>query len=139
MKVRRANQNEAIAVHGVLCSAKREIPLVDNFDGQQYRDWVKQQCVNKVVWVTEGVNEPSGVMIMKGHEVAYLAVSGQYRRQGCARALIKLAKSLKPKGLQIKINSLNEEMKALLSAENFLFVKDSDGAYCKWHHYTWKR
>lgn len=63
--LRRAREVEAAGMHALLWSAKYDIPLVEAFQTDPYRQWVADHCKRKLVWVVAERTKILGTMVSK--------------------------------------------------------------------------
>jgi ribosomal protein S18 acetylase RimI-like enzyme len=86
--IRRAIVKDAAAVHALLWSARNEIPLTDQFNNEEYRTWVRDECKRQNVWIMEKSGQVAGVMVMKVDEIFYLVTDPVRRRSRVGECLI---------------------------------------------------
>ncbi|MGO9419377.1 GNAT family N-acetyltransferase [Roseiarcus sp.] len=91
--IRRAKVKDAETVHAVLLAAREEIPLTRNFADDAYKNWVRDKCRDRRVWIFESDGEAAGVMVMSGSEIFYLVTSPTHRKCGVAQALVEDAQA----------------------------------------------
>ena len=140
--LRCAREIEAPAVHTLLWSAKRDIPLVEAFQADRYLHWVADRCKNKVVWIVTQKSKIIGVMVMQENEIFYLVVSTGHRRKGTGRMLVRKAKALyKERGVKARVAPGNVPVVSLLAAEGFRCdgaIRGTPGSITEsWIGYSW--
>jgi GNAT superfamily N-acetyltransferase len=122
IEIRRALVADALAVHGVLLAAKDEIPLT-NFDTDKYRQWVRDRCRKKEVWIANMGGALAGVMVLAVNEIYYLATLHAFRKRGVGRALVHHAiervEHRYRGGVKAKVKDGNAVMLAFLKNEGF--------------------
>jgi GNAT superfamily N-acetyltransferase len=140
--IRRAREIEASDVHALLWSAKDDIPLVEAFQTDRYREWIADHCKNKLVWIVAHKSEIIGAMVMQANEIFYLVVSTGHRRKGAGRMFVKKAKTLyKKRGVKAKVAAGNIPVARLLAAEGFRcdgVIPGTPGSITEsWIGYSW--
>lgn len=86
--IRLARVADAPAIHAVLLSARKDIPLADDFEDEVHLQWVRTQCRRRRALLAERDGVPAGVLVMRANEIFYLAVAPGFKRQGVGRALL---------------------------------------------------
>ena len=91
--IRRARVRDAEIVHAVLLAAREEIPLAPNFADDAHKNWVRDECRYRRVWIFQRNEQAAGVMVMSVLEIFYLVTSPVHRKCGVAQALVEDAKA----------------------------------------------
>jgi ribosomal protein S18 acetylase RimI-like enzyme len=122
LTIRRALVADALNVHATLLAAKDDIPLRCPFDSDKYRQWVRNQCRKKAVWVAEIGGRLAGVVVVDGAKIFYLVTVMAYRRCGVGRALVRYAVDIIKRhhaGVTVRVWEKNLPSIKLLTREGF--------------------
>jgi ribosomal protein S18 acetylase RimI-like enzyme len=92
--IRRALVADAAAVHGLLWSAKDDIPLKETFRSDAYIRWMRDECRKKNVWVDDHDGQIAGMAMLDTDEIRYLAVAIPFRKLGIGARLVGHAQSV---------------------------------------------
>lgn len=137
--LRRGQEADADSIHALLWSAKDDIPLVEKFQTEPYRNWVAIRCKKQEVWVIMKGSVLVATMILQENLLSYLAVSSKYRRKGAARALVRKAKTLCQEVgcLRAQVAPGNCAVARLMETEDFQCTGEEQGLTQKWIGYLW--
>jgi len=95
----------------------------------EVRAWVADSMLPKaVVWVAEMAGEVAGYMALKGTDVEHLYVAPRWQSCGVGNILLRKAKELSPRRLQLYAFQRNVRARAFYEARGFVAVAFSDGA-----------
>ena len=143
---RLAKADDYLAVRNLLWSCREEIPLHASFFEDLTLQWLAEKCRRRWVWKIKVARELAGVMVLRPEagyslrsaafvELRYLAVGGDYRRRGIARALIRHAKA-RWWQLHALVNDNNDTIKTVLLREQFIQAsKPLPGGWMKFKWY----
>ncbi|HEX4105084.1 MAG TPA: GNAT family N-acetyltransferase [Rhizomicrobium sp.] len=114
---------DAATAHAVLWAGRDEIPLASNFDNDTRRDWVRDQCRNREVWLAKIGKQTAGIMVMQVDEIRYLVTLPAFRRHGVGRrfvrhAVAEIARRYQS-GVYAKVRPENVAILSLLKVEGF--------------------
>jgi len=123
LTIRRALVADALNVHATLLTAKDDIPLRCPFDSDIYRQWVRNQCRKRAVWVAEIGGSLAGVVVIDEVKIFYLVTVMAYRRRGVGRALVRQAVEMiqcrRHSGATVEVWKQNLPIIELLVGEGF--------------------
>lgn len=131
LTIRRAFVREADAVYAVFLTAKDTISFFPEIDREKYRQWVRELCRQREVWIAEIAGEAVGIMVIKIAEISFLIILPEYQRRGIGRSLVRHAVRLVwlrfGTGTSMRASVTNGPIVVLLESEGFKRQNDNSG------------
>jgi hypothetical protein len=115
--LRKARKADGAQVFELIRSARKEIPLKDEFYSDDNKTWISTECRRGRVWVAESEGVICGALHAQHNQLFYLVVSEGKRRLGIARLLLSNGKK---KGRYCRVSPSNHAVIRLLESESFV-------------------
>jgi ribosomal protein S18 acetylase RimI-like enzyme len=140
LTIRRAFVREADEVYAAFLTANDAVPFAPEFDRKKYRQWVRELCRQREVWIAEIAGEAAGIMVIKIAEISFLIILPEFQRRGIGRAMVRHAVRLVRQrfgtGTNMRVSVTNGAIAALLVSEGFKHQNDdssTEPGYCRYY------